>query len=213
MVRYWKVFVESGTAGVRAAERRHSCSHRRQPVVVIATRLERRQARQTYNRAPLAFVHNRRNVSHGSHLHSTDHSRHFQHKRPHRLFVRDRRADVFSYMGGILRQLECDPLHINGVADHVHLVFRFPAKLSLADVIGQAKGNCAKWIHDKSVLPGRFAWQRGYAAFSVSESNVERVFQYVANQEVHHRRLSFQDELRAFLRQHRIEYDERYLWS
>src|SRR5881396_3764554 len=112
-------------------------------------------------------------------------------------------------MGGFLRELECEPLHINGVADHAHKVFRLSAKLPLAEIVQKVKGNFSKWIHEKRVLQRTFAWQRGYAAFSVSESNAERVFRYVANQETHHRHVSFQDELRAFLRQHWIEYDAR----
>jgi putative transposase len=123
------------------------------------------------------------------------------------------RDAVFAYMGGILRELACEPLHINGVADHAHLMFRVSAILSLAEIVQKVKGNSSKWIHEQRVLPGSFAWQRGYAAFSVSESNAERVCRYIANQEAHHRQMSFQDELRAFLRQHGIEYDERYLWN
>ena len=125
----------------------------------------------------------------------------------------DRRDEVFAYMGGILRELDCEPLHINGVADHAHMIFRLSAILPLAEIVQKVKGNSSKWIHEKRVLQRAFAWQRGYAAFSVSESNAERVFRYIANQEAHHRRVSFQDELRAFLRQHRIDYDERYLWN
>jgi hypothetical protein len=83
----------------------------------------------------------------------------------------------------------------------------------MSDVMEKVKANSSRWIHVNRVLPRAFAWQRGYAAFSVSESNVERVFGYIANQEAHHRHVSFQDELRAFLRQHGVEYDERYLWN
>jgi len=130
---------------------------------------------------------------------------------PH--LIQDRRDEVFAYMGGILRAIDWESLQINGVADHVHVVFQIPASLSIAETIQKLKGNSAKWAHEKRMLHRTFAWQRGYAAFSVSESNVERVYQYVANQEAHHRRVSFQDELRAFLRQHRIKFDERYLWN
>ena len=124
-----------------------------------------------------------------------------------------RRDDIFAYMGGILRGLGCEPLHINGVADHVHMVFRIPATWPISEIIQKVKANSARWAHDQLLLQRAFAWQRGYAAFSVSESNVEQVYQYVANQEGHHRRLSFQDELRELLKKHRVEYDERYLWN
>ena len=75
------------------------------------------------------------------------------------------------------------------------------------------KGNSSKWIHENHILKRAFEWQRGYAAFSVSQSNVHRVLQYVANQNVHHRKISFQEELRALLTRHGIVYDERYLWD
>jgi len=126
---------------------------------------------------------------------------------------RPQREEVFTYMGGILRGLNCEPLHINGVADHAHMVFRLNPIAPIAEVIQKTKANSSKWIHEKRLLHRTFAWQRGYAAFSVSESSVDHVMRYVANQEAHHRHVSFQDELRGFLRQHRIQYDERYLWD
>jgi putative transposase len=127
--------------------------------------------------------------------------------------VEDRRNDVFSYMGGILREIKCDSLSINGIEDHVHIVFRMPGTLAVAEIMQVVKGNSSKWIHEERVLKRTFEWQRGYAAFSVSQSNVERVLQYVANQSVHHRKISFQEEIRELLTLHRIEYDERYLWK
>src|SRR5262245_9956092 len=81
--------------------------------------------------------------------------------------VEDSRDDVFDYMGGILREIRCDSLSINGVADHAHMVFRMPGNLTLAEVMRLVKGNSSKWIHEKRVLKRAFAWQRGYAAFSV----------------------------------------------
>jgi putative transposase len=127
--------------------------------------------------------------------------------------VEDRRNDVFSYVGGILREIRCDSLSINGIEDHVHIVFRMPGTLAVAEIMQVVKGNSSKWIHEERVLKRTFEWQRGYAAFSVSQSNVERVLQYVANQSVHHRKISFQEEIRELLTLHRIEYDERYLWK
>jgi putative transposase len=127
--------------------------------------------------------------------------------------VEDRRNDVFSYMGGILREIRCDSLAINGIEDHVHIVFRMPGTLAVAEIMQLVKGNSSKWIHEKRVLKRAFEWQRGYAAFSVSQSNVNRVLQYVANQSIHHRKISFQEEIRELLMRHGIEYDEKYLWQ
>jgi REP element-mobilizing transposase RayT len=87
----------------------------------------------------------------------------------------DRREEIFAYVGGILRELKCEPLHINAMPDHVHALLRVPPTIAIAEVVQKMKGSSAKWIHDKRSLPRAFAWQRGYSAFSVSESNVERV--------------------------------------
>ncbi len=127
--------------------------------------------------------------------------------------VEEHREDVFSYMGGILREIRCDSLAINGTADHVHIVFRTPGTLAVAEIMQLVKGNSSKWIHEKRVLKRAFEWQRGYAAFSVSHSNVDRVLQYVANQAIHHRKVSFQEEIRELLTRHGIAFDERYLWQ
>jgi REP element-mobilizing transposase RayT len=127
--------------------------------------------------------------------------------------VQDHRERVFAYIGGILRGIDCEVLSINGVADHVHMLFKIPATLSLAEAMRIAKTNSSKWIHETGILKRTFAWQRGYAGFSVSHSSIERVMRYVESQEVHHRRLTFQEELLAFLRQHGIQYEEKYLWD
>ena len=127
--------------------------------------------------------------------------------------VEHRRDEVFSYMGGILREIRCDSLAINGMADHVHVVFRLPATLAVANVMEILKSNSSKWIHEDRILQRAFEWQRGYAAFSVSQSTLDHVLQYVANQSVHHRKVSFQEEVRELLTRHGIQYDERYLWD
>ena len=123
----------------------------------------------------------------------------------------DRRSEVFSYMGGVLKTLACEPIQINGMADHVHLAFAMPASLSLAKVVGLVKGNTSKWGHKERVFGHACEWQRGYSAFSVSVSGVAKVTRYIANQEVHHRKTSFEEELVRFFKHHGIEYDPRYL--
>jgi len=87
-----------------------------------------------------------------------------------------------------------------------------PASICLADAIRTIKTNSSKWIHDQRILHRAFAWQEGYAAFSVSESCKESVSQYIDTLSEHHRKISFQEELVAFLHQHQIPYDERYIW-
>jgi REP element-mobilizing transposase RayT len=123
------------------------------------------------------------------------------------------RNDLRKYMGGIVRGEGGKALEIGGVADHVHLVIRLKAIQSVATMVKIIKSKSSKWLNSQPKRPGRFEWQRGYAAFTVSASQLGNVRIYVQNQEEHHRRLSYQDELRVFLSKHGIEYDERYLWD
>jgi len=102
---------------------------------------------------------------------------------------------------------------INGPRDHVHLLFVLPASVALSQFMQKIKANPSRWIHEQWPEQASFSWQTGYAAFSVSESNLGRVREYVARQEEHHRRLSFQEEVVAFLKKHGIEYDPRYVFE
>lgn len=120
---------------------------------------------------------------------------------------------LFAYMGGILRKLGGTALLINGPNDHVHLLAVLPAKTSVAEIVGKLKANSSGWVHRQFPGRWRFAWQTGYAAFSVSHSQKQAVLDYIANQEAHHRKVSFQEELVAFLRRHEIEYDPEFLWT
>ena len=102
---------------------------------------------------------------------------------------------------------------INGTADHVHLLLRLPPTVSVSEAMRVLKTNSSRWIHEKWKSRRAFGWQIGYAAFSVSQSNASAVLQYIAAQEEHHRKVSFQQELVGFLKKHGIEYDERYIWE
>ncbi len=120
---------------------------------------------------------------------------------------------LLPYIGGIVSELGGRTLATNAVDDHVHLFLALHATHSVADVLRVVKTNSSRWVHE--TWPGRsdFAWQTGYGAFSVSESNADRVRQYIAGQEEHHRRVSFREEYVTFLQKHGIEFDERYLWE
>jgi REP element-mobilizing transposase RayT len=104
-------------------------------------------------------------------------------------------------------------LEISGISDHVHLVVRFKSEPSVATMIKIIKSKSSKWLNQQPKRPGRFEWQRGYAAFTVSASQLEKVRAYVRNQEQHHRRKTFQEELLGLLHKHGVEYEERYLWD
>lgn len=130
-----------------------------------------------------------------------------------RPFLRDPklRESVHGYLGEISKRLDCPPILVGGVEDHVHLLARFGRTITQAEWVKELKRVSNEWIKEQGVP--EFQWQAGYACFSVSQSNVEDVRTYIARQEEHHRKIGFQDELRAFFRRHAIEWDERYVWD
>ena len=122
------------------------------------------------------------------------------------------RPRLFSYMGGVVRNLGGKAYIINGAAYHVHMLISMPPTMSIAEIMRGVKANSSAWIHEEFGDQPTFAWQAGYGAFSVSHSNVQAVHEYIANQEEHHKKISFQDEFLSFLQKQGIEYDERYIW-
>ena len=134
-----------------------------------------------------------------------------RHRQP--LLVPELKPRLFAYMGGIIRALDGTAVLINGPADHAHILGAFSARTALADYMRELKSRSSGWVHD--TFPGHqdFAWQTGYAAFSVSESLRRRVLAYIANQEQHHQRLSFQDELLGLLKKHGVAYDARFVFD
>src|ERR1700736_3922914 len=119
----------------------------------------------------------------------------------------DLESHLFPYFGGIVRQLGGKLYLVNGVEDHVHLLAELPPTIAVAEAIGKIKGSSTYWIHQSSPDRSAFAWQRGYGAFSVSKSNVSSVARYIERQKEHHRKQSFQDELRELLRRHGVAFD------
>src|SRR5438128_446169 len=106
----------------------------------------------------------------------------------------DLKPQLFPYMGGIVLEIGGRALAINGPQDHVYLLLILPPALALADGIRTIKANSSRWVHQKWPERGTFAWQTGYGAFSVSQSDADEVMKYIAGQEEHHRRVSFQEE-------------------
>lgn len=129
------------------------------------------------------------------------------------LIDRDVRKEMHAYLGGTCNNLDCRVLTVGGVADHVHILCNLSRRLSIADVVGETKRESSKWVNTKGKMLARFAWQNGYAAFSVGQSETERIRSYIAGQEEHHRKRTFADEYRAFLREYEVEYDESYVWD
>ncbi len=132
-----------------------------------------------------------------------------------RPFLRDKtmRDALHAYMGGVSKTLDCPPLIVGGVEDHVHLLCRFARTISQAEWVKELKRISNGWLKEHGRDYAGFEWQGGYADFSVSQSNLEPVKQYIVSQEEHHRKMTFQDELRTLLRKHEIEFDERYVWD
>jgi REP element-mobilizing transposase RayT len=122
------------------------------------------------------------------------------------------RSDVHAYLGGILRELHATPIAIGGVADHVHILTCIPADLSISDCMRVVKTNSSRWLKQKWPEKRPFAWQQGYGAFSVSESNRAAVIQYIQHQERHHQRRSFRGEFLALLKNHGVAFEEQFLW-
>ncbi len=121
------------------------------------------------------------------------------------------RSELFAYLGGLTRELRGKAYGINGTSDHVHMLISLPPNVCMSDALRFIKANSSGWVKDK--WKKAFAWQLGYGAFSVSKSNVPEVLRYIANQEKHHRRVTFKNEFVDFLRKYEIDYDERYLWN
>ena len=118
---------------------------------------------------------------------------------------------LYDYIGGTIRGLNGISLALNGTEDHVHLLAKLPPNKALSDVLRELKANASSWMHNVFPALKDFSWQRGYGAFTVSQSNVEEVRRYIAGQKEHHQRVSFHDEFIRFLKANGIEYDERYL--
>ena len=123
------------------------------------------------------------------------------------------REQTHKYIAGILRKHDCPTLLVGGAIDHVHSLFVLSKNHSIAEIVYEVKRSSSKWIKTQGNEYKKFYWQSGYGAFSVSQSHVDQVRQYIAGQEQHHRKVTFQDELREFLRRYEVDYDERYVWD
>jgi REP element-mobilizing transposase RayT len=121
------------------------------------------------------------------------------------LLSKEIRPEVYRYMLGIGRDEGARPIEIGGIEDHVHLLAAFPPSKPVSLIIGRIKGSTSRWIDRQSWFTHDFAWQRGYAVFSVSQSLVDRVSSYIRSQEEHHRNITFDHELDTLLRLHGID--------
>jgi putative transposase len=132
-----------------------------------------------------------------------------------RQFLRETslRFNLQAFLGGVSRRLGCPSIIAGGTDDHIHQLIRFGRTITQADWIKEIKRTSSIWIKQREPRLYNFAWQAGYGFFSVSPADLNAVRQYIASQEEHHHKTSFQDEFRTMLKQHGVEWDERYVWE
>ena len=121
------------------------------------------------------------------------------------------KTELYKYLGGIIRNHKGVPIEINGMPDHTHILARLEPVEALSDFMRELKAGSSKWVR-KTHQP-KFGWQRRYGAFSVNPAEVDVVINYIANQHEHHKKKTFQNEYRAFLKKYGVEYDEKYIWD
>jgi len=122
-------------------------------------------------------------------------------------------AELHPYMAAIFKALNSPALIINGTSDHVHTLFSLSRVVTIANVVEEVKTESSKWIKTKGKEFRNFHWQSGYGAFSIAQSQIPTVKRYIGRQKEHHRRMTFQDEYRKFLKAYDVKYDERYVWD
>jgi putative transposase len=132
-----------------------------------------------------------------------------------RPLLRDRalREELHRYLGGILARLDCQPIIVGGIDDHVHLLCALARTCEAASMVKEVKRGSTLWLRTRNQDLRDFAWQQGYGIFSIGFSQIKPVRNYIAGQEEHHRKVSFQDEFRQLLRRYDIEFDERFVWD
>jgi putative transposase len=129
------------------------------------------------------------------------------------LITAELQEELYRYVGGIIRAEGGVQLEIGGISDHVHILAKNKPSIAVSDLLGKIKANSSKWINDQKPQSRKFGWQEGYAAFTVSESQVATVREYIRLQKEHHHKQTFKEELVALLDRHGIEYDARFLWD
>jgi putative transposase len=127
------------------------------------------------------------------------------------LVGKDLRQRTHAYLAAVLKDIQCPALIVGGVADHVHILCQLAKTQSVSDIMEHLKASSSKWL--KTQGSRTFSWQRGYGAFSVSQSHVDAVISYIEKQEDHHRTITFEEEFRLILKRYRVAFDERYLWD
>ena len=123
------------------------------------------------------------------------------------------KEELFKYLGGVCKAMECYPVQIGGYRNHVHILCSLSRKVTQAALLEEVKKRSSKWIKTRGEQYRNFYWQGGYGIFSVNPSQLDIVVKYIKNQKAHHERKGFKREFRSFLKKYQVEYDERYVWD
>ena len=123
------------------------------------------------------------------------------------------RTQLFAVIGNLINKTGCKTIIVNGVEDHVHCFLGLKPVVSVSELLKTVKSKSSKYINDNALTENRFEWQKGYGVFSYSQSQIDNVYKYIANQEKHHAKLSLKDEYLEFLNRFKIEYDDNYLFE
>ena len=130
-----------------------------------------------------------------------------------RLLTKEIRAEVFSYMSGIITNRKHKSIIINGMPDHVHILLGLNPNDKISDLVACLKRDSSSFINNKKWFRSKFHWQDGYGAFSYGRSQLDKIYNYVLSQEKHHSRKKFSEEYTELLRKFEVEYDEKYLFE
>jgi len=135
----------------------------------------------------------------------------FSTKNREQVLIKENRQQLFKYIWGILQNKKCHLYRINAVEDHVHIATHLHQSIALADLVQDIKSYSSHWIRENKIFSGFTYWQEGYGAFTYSYDSKDRLIEYIKNQESHHQRISFRDELIDLLNEHHIDFNEKYL--
>jgi len=137
----------------------------------------------------------------------------FSPKHRDRLLVEKIRPRIFEYLSGITTNLGHKSIIINGITDHVHLFIGLNPKISVSETVKELKRSSSIFINELKFFPGKFEWQEGYGGFSYGRSQIEKVYDYIKNQEQHHLKQTFKEEYIKFLTKYEIQFEEQYLFE
>ena len=129
------------------------------------------------------------------------------------LIGKEWKDELHKYIAGIIKGKEQKPIIVNGMPDHIHAFVGLRPAMAISDLVRDIKNNSSNFINEKRLVKGRFLWQEGYGAFSYSHSHIQNVYDYILNQEEHHRKKTFKEEYIDFLKKFEIDYNEKYLFE